>query len=79
MVRQITYRLSRYLVGLVAVGLRVHYGATFESYHEVLSSRTRFYEITEDLIEDAKQMVRFEMTHRTASRSEAQPSIWPGT
>lgn len=67
------YRLSRYLVGLVAVGLRVHYGATFESYHEVLSSRTRFYEITEDLIEDAKQIVRFEMTHRTASRSEAQP------
>ncbi|MCY3643500.1 MAG: AIPR family protein [Acidimicrobiaceae bacterium] len=67
------YRLSRYLVGLVGVGLRIHYGRTFESYHELLSSESRFKNVTEQMTEDARQLVKFEVRFRTQTRAESQP------
>ena len=67
------YRLSRYLVGLVAVGLRIHLGKTFESYQELLSSSTRFDQITDDIVEDARRVVRFEVSNRIDTRAESQP------
>ena len=67
------YRLSRYLVGLVAVGLSLHYQNTFESYHELLSSTSRFKEITADIIEDARRVIRYEIANRIENRAEAQP------
>ena len=67
------YRLSRYLVALVAVGLRLHLGKTFESYHELLSSSSRFAQNTDDIVEDARRVVRFEVSNRISTRAESQP------
>ena len=67
------YRLSRYLVGLVAVGLRLHLGKTFENYNELLSSKSRFAKITEDIVDDARRVVRFEVSNRIETRAESQP------
>lgn len=67
------YRLSRYLMGLVAVGLRVHYDRAFEDYRELLSSSSRFRELTAGLVQDARQLVRFEMVNRTSGKPVAQP------
>ena len=67
------YRLSRYLVGLVAVGLKLHLGRTFESYRELLSSSSRFGQITDDIVEDARRVVRFEVANRIETRAESQP------
>ena len=67
------YRLSRYLMALAAVGLRIHQGQVFEDYRELLSSTKRFGEVTNGLIQDARQLVRIEMGNRTAGKPEAQP------
>lgn len=67
------YRLSRYLMALVAVGLRIHQSREFEDYRELLSSTKRFADVTDGLIEDARRLVRIEMSNRTAGKPEAQP------
>ena len=67
------YRLSRYLMALVAVGLRIHQGQIFADYRELLSSTKRFEEVTKGLLHDARQLVRIEMGNRTAGKPEAQP------
>ena len=67
------FRLARYLVGLVSVGLELHHKKTFESYHELLSSMNRFNEITGTLVDDARRIVRFEVRSRIQTRAESQP------
>ena len=71
------YRLSRYLMALVAVGLRIHEAREFEDYRELLSSTKRFTDVTTGLIQDARRLVRIEMGNRTAGKPEAQPRLQP--
>ena len=67
------FRLARYLVGLVSVGLELHYRKTFETYHELLSSSSHFNEITGTLVDDARRIVRFEVRNRVQTIAESQP------
>ncbi len=68
------YRLSRYLVGLVAVGLRLsREEGRFESFKELLSGKNHFDQITGSAIEDARRLVRFEINNRIETRAESQP------
>ena len=67
------FRLARYLVGLVSVGLQLHHKNTFETYHGLLSNTSHFNEITETLVDDARRIVRFEVRNRTQIRAESQP------
>ena len=67
------FRLARYLVGLVSVGLELHHEKTFETYHELLSSSSHFNEITGPLVDDARRIVRFEVRSRIQTRAESQP------
>ena len=68
------YRLSRYLVGLVAVGLRLsREHDRFENFKELLSAKSHFEKLTSSAIEDARRVVRFEINNRIESRAESQP------
>ncbi|WP_432894606.1 AIPR family protein [Kribbella sp. CA-245084] len=67
------YRLSRYAVGLVAVGLEAIRGETFNDYRTLTASAATFDKYVEPLIKTSRRTIRSEWNHRTKSSKAVQP------